>query len=47
MKDNFALLHIDHVHAGFCKGCAEGLMEIKIKCPICRADIKGILKVFQ
>ena len=40
MKDNFTLLHIDHVHAGFCKGCAEGLMEMKVKCPICRAIIR-------
>ena len=43
MKDNFA----HHVYAGFCKGCAEGLMEIKVKCPICRANIKGILKDVQ
>ena len=46
MKDNFALLHIDHVHAGFCKGF-EGLMEMKVKCSISRADITVILKVFQ
>ena len=46
MKENSALLQNDHVHAGVCQGCAERLVDMKVKCPICRADIMGILKVF-
>ena len=33
---------LDHVHAGFGKGCAEGLMEVKVKCPIFREYIKCV-----
>ena len=44
---NFALLHNDYVHGGFCQSCAEHLMDIKANCPICREEIKGILKIFQ
>ena len=47
MRENFALQHSDNVHAGFCKGSTESLMEMKVKCSISRADIEGILKIFH
>ena len=46
-NENFALLHNDYVHGGFCQSCAEHLTDIKVNCPICREEIKGILKIFQ
>ena len=38
-NENFALLHNDYVHGGFCQSCAEHLMDIKANCPICREEI--------
>ena len=46
-SENFALLHDDFVHSGFCKTCANHLWEMKATCPICRNTIKGVLGIFQ
>ena len=46
-NENFSLLHNDYIHGGFCLSCAEYLMDMKADCPICREEIKGILKIFQ
>ena len=45
-EENFALLREDCVHGGFCQACAERIVDMKVICPICRAKVKGILKVF-
>ena len=44
---NFALLHEDCLHAGFCKTCANNLLELEANCPICRSEISVVFKVFQ
>ena len=46
-EENFALLHEDCAHGGFCQSCAERIIDMKVICPICRAKVKGILKLFQ
>ena len=46
-SENFALLHDQCVHAGFCHTCANHLFELKANCPICRSKIDGILKIYQ
>ena len=44
-EENFALLHEDFVHGGFCQACAELIVDMKVICPVCRAKVNGILKV--
>ena len=44
---NFALLHDNYVHGGFCEACANQLLNLKVTCPICRENIKGVLQIFQ
>ena len=44
---NFALLHENHAHAGFCEICANILRQEKHECPICRGVIVGVTRVFQ
>ena len=45
--ENFGLLHENFLHGGFCETCANRLLTIKADCPICRGNIKCVLKVFQ
>ena len=44
---NFALLHEDHAHAGFCQSCADTFRQDNHECPICRCVIVGVMRVFQ
>ena len=45
--ENYALLHDDFVHGGFCQTCANRLLSMKADCPICRGKINCVLKVIQ
>ena len=47
IKENFAFLHDNFAHAGFCERCANELHLSNRKCPICRGKINGIMKIFQ
>ena len=44
---NFALLHDQYVHGGFCESCSTRLLELNANCQICRNKINGVLKIFQ
>ena len=44
-ESNFALLHNDYIHGGFCE--AKQLLEMGANCPICRYKISGILRIYQ
>ena len=44
---NFALLHEQYVHGGFCEICASRLLQTQANCPICRDKIKVVLQIFQ
>ena len=44
---NFALLHGDCVHGGFCEARANQLSNMGANCPICREPINGIVRIFQ
>ena len=44
---DYALLHEDNAHAGFCQSCAYTLHKDKHECPICRGIIVSIMRVFQ
>ena len=46
-SQNFALLHDQYVHGGFCEICASRLLKTQANCPICRDKIKGVLQIFQ
>ena len=46
-SQNFALLHNQYVHGGFCESCAFRLLKMKAACPICRNIIKGVVKYFN
>ena len=43
----FALLHEGLAHGGFCERCANTLIELKQKCPVCRGKIVAITRLFQ
>ena len=45
-SENFALLHEDFAHGGFCESCAKTLQQLKHECPICSGIIVGIMRVF-
>ena len=45
--ENFAFLHYNFAHAGFCEQCANELHQANRECPICRGKIDGIMKIFQ
>ena len=45
-SENFALLHDDFVHSGYCKTCANRKWEMKATCTTCRNTIKGVLRIF-
>ena len=38
---NFALFHVNWMHGGFCEACANQLLNLKVRCSICRENIKG------
>ena len=40
-------VHDNCVHGGFCEACANQLLNLKVTCPICRENIKGVLQIFQ
>ena len=42
--ENFALLHDDFDHRGFCKRCASRMFEMKSACPLCKEYHKGSIK---
>ena len=43
-SENFTILHDACVHAGFCKTCANHLLELEANSPICRSKISVALK---
>lgn len=46
MDQIYGLVHGESAHQGYCEGCAEMILYNQLPCPICRAQVTKLLRIY-